>query len=224
MVRAQVLDKGTVDLEGVLGDDLAVVNAARVSFARRDGELGDAGRGLIGYLMTNGHGTPFEHVVFQFRIKAPIFVAREWMRHRIASYNEWSQRYSQVVNEFYVPAYFRTQVGKPGAYSFEPLSPDRADVARKRLREAHDNAFSAYEELLELGVARELASRVLPTTVYTQFIFTTNARSLMNFMALRNSEHAQFEIRAYAQVIEAMFAEAMPVTHAAFVAAGRNAP
>lgn len=219
----KALNAGFIELEDFFGGDLAVVNAARVSFAASQQELGESGEGLVRYLMSNGHGTPFEHSVFKFRVKAPLFVAREWMRHRIGSYNEWSQRYSTITNEFYIPDYVRTQVGKPGAYSYEVLEPGKTLRALQTLDNAHNAAFQAYEELLELGVARELAARVLPTTVYTMFIWTVNARSLMNFLALRNSPHAQHEIRVYAQLAETIFAERMPVTHAAF-AATRQAP
>lgn len=219
----KALDKGFIELEDAFGDDLAVVNAARVSFAAYSAELDERGEGLIRYLMANGHGTPFEHAVFKFRVKAPLFVAREWMRHRIGSYNEWSQRYSAITNEFYVPQYVRTQVGKPGAYSFEAMGEVETMEAQRLMRYAHHHSFVAYERLIELGVARELAARVLPTTVYTQFIWTVNARSLMNFLALRNSPHAQHEIRVYAQLAETLFAERMPVTHAAF-ATERRAP
>ena len=220
----KALNAGFIELEDAFGDDLAVVNAARVSFAAYSAELDERGKGLIRYLMSNGHGTPFEHAVFKFRVKAPLFVAREWMRHRIGSYNEWSQRYSTIENDFYVPSYVRTQVGKPGAYSYEIMSEQDTVLAQQRIRAANEAAYEAYADLLRLGVARELAARVLPTTVYTLFVWTVNARSLMNFLALRNSPHAQHEIRVYAQLAETIFAERMPTTHAAFVAAGRTAP
>lgn len=219
-----VLDKGWVELEDHMGGDLAVVNAARVSFAQSSDELDDAGCGLIRFLMTNGHGTPFEHAVFKFRVKAPIFVAREWMRHRIGSYNEWSGRYSEITTEFYVPSYVRTQVGKPGAYTFEALPEDEANLARARMESLYGAAADTYHALLRDGVAKELASRVLPLATYTRFVWTANARSLMNFIRLRNAPDAQYEIREYARAIEAHFAEAMPVTAAAFDAAGRRSP
>jgi thymidylate synthase (FAD) len=221
-----VLDHGFVRLDGHMGDDLSVVNAARVSFAKRSAAMGPSEEGLIRFLMRERHGTPFEHNAFRFHVKAPIFVAREWMRHRVGSFNEWSGRYAQLEEEFYVPAAedVRTQVGKPGAYSFEPVDDDAAQAARDEQRAVYQHAYRAYEAMLARGVARELARNVLPVGIYTQFFWTVNARSLMNFVALRNAEAAQREIRRYAEAVETLFAARMPVTHAAFVANERRAP
>ena len=221
-----VLDHGFVRLDDCMADDLAVVNAARVSFARRVTELGDADRGLVRFLMRERHSTPFEHGVFRFHIKCPIFVCREWQRHRIGSFNEWSARYSQLEPEFYVPAAsdVRTQVGKPGSYSFEPVADELAEHTREAQRAVYNTAYDTYLELLEQGVAKEVARNVLPVAIYTQFYWTVNARSLMNFVSLRNSETAQREIRRYAEAVEHFFAGKMPVTHAAFVANDRRAP
>ncbi len=118
----------------------------------------------------------------------------------------------------------RTQVGKPGAYSFEPVDPELAETAREELRAVYDHAYDTYTRLVGQGVARELARSVLPVGAYTQFYWTVNARALMNFVSLRNSEFAQLEIRRYAEAVESFFAELMPVTHAAFLANGRVAP
>ena len=182
--------------------------------------------GLIRFLMRERHGTPFEHNAFRFHIKAPIFVAREHMRHRTNSFNEWSARYSVLEPEFYLPAAedVRTQVGKPGAYTFEPVDPGTAELTREKQREIYEAAYGAYKELLDRGVAKEVARNVLPVAIYTQYYWTVNARSLMNFVSLRNSETAQREIRRYAEAVEQFFAEKMPVTHAAFVANDRRAP
>ena len=122
------------------------------------------------------------------------------------------------------PEDVRSQVGKPGAYSFEPVSDDVAQATREKLQAVYETAYEAYEQLVELGVARELARCALPVGAYTEFYWTVNARSLMNFLSLRNSETAQREIRRYAEAVEQFFAELMPVTHAAFVANDRNAP
>ncbi len=220
-----VLDHGFVRLDGSMASDLSVVNAARVSFAQHSDELSERDQGLIRFLMREKHSSPFEHSVFRFHVKCPIFVAREWMRHR-NSYNEWSARYSQLEPEFYVPEAedVRTQVGKPGAYSFEPVDAELAEHTRDAQREAYQQAYRVYQELLEQGVAKEVARNVLPVGIYTQFYWTVNARSLMNFLSLRNADNAQREIRRYAEAIEALFAGRMPHTHAAFVAADRRAP
>ena len=209
-----------------MADDLSVVNGARVSFARHKAEMDDSDAGLIRFLMRERHASPFEHAVFRFHVRCPIFVAREWFRHRWSSFNEFSLRYAKATEDFYVPEPedVRTQVGKPGAYSFEPVSDEVAETTREELRRVYETAFAAYEQLVELGVARELARAVLPVGAYTEFYWTVNARSLMNFLSLRNAEMAQREIRRYAEACERFFAERMPVTYEAFVAAGRVAP
>jgi thymidylate synthase (FAD) len=454
--RVELLDHGFVRLDASMADDLSVANAARVSFARRKEELDDADRGLIRFLMRDRHGTPFEHNSFRFHIRCPIFVAREWMRHRIGcltgdalvtfvdtnghaqpqlaktmdelwsmwskgardgyavdagtparisepatmgvnqragairvgagrhsvrstiegrggdgsarssvrgmnlrildqstnefgvghideivdkglqpvyrvtladgkaltltenhrvltdegwhtlrdavglvgdgpgarqtrsirfvtngtlaldvaapdrrgwkltghpvdvvgieyvglrqtydlcvegpwhnfvangivvhnSFNEFSLRYAKATDDFYVPALedVRSQVGKPGAYSFEPVEDDLAAHTVEELRKVYDVAYEAYTALVEKGVARELARSVLPVGAYTEFYWTVNARSLMHFVSLRAAETAQREIRRYALAVEAFLAREMPVTYAAFIANDRNGP
>jgi thymidylate synthase (FAD) len=222
----RVLDHGFVRLDDAMADDLSVVNGARVSFARRREEMDSSDEGLIRFLMRERHGTPFEHNSFRFHVRTPIFVAREWFRHRMGSFNEFSMRYARATDEFYVPAPedVRSQVGKPGSYSFEPVEPELAETARQRLQEVYEVAYRAYEELVEQGVARELARAALPVGAYTEFYWTVNARSLMNFVSLRNSETAQREIRRYAEACELFLEQLMPVTYAAFVANDRTAP
>ncbi len=222
----QVLDHGFVRLDDAMASDLSVVNSARVSFGRRKTEMDESDEGLIRFLMRDHHGTPFEHNAFRFHIRAPIFVAREWFRHRVGSFNEFSMRYAKATDDFYVPEPddVRTQVGKPGAYSFEPVDPELAEQTRDELRAVYEQAYATYERLVEAGVARELARAVMPVGAYTEFYWTVNARALMNFVALRAHETAQREIRRYAEAVEAFFAERMPVTHAAFVANDRVAP
>ena len=221
-----VLDHGFVRLDEAMADDLSVVNGARVSFARHKAEMDDSDAGLIRFLMRDRHGTPFEHNAFRFHIRAPIFVAREWFRHRVGSFNEFSMRYAKATDDFYVPEPedVRTQVGKPGAYSFEPVSDAVAEATREEIRQVYETAFATYERLVEHGVARELARAVLPVGAYTEFYWTVNARALMNFLSLRNSENAQREIRRYAEACEVFLAERMPVTYAAFIANERTAP
>ena len=180
------------------GNDLTVVNAARVSYGKRSDVMDEKAAKLINYLLRNRHGSPFEHVVFTFRVKAPLFVVHQWERHRMASYNEESGRYRELDPEFYTP----TPIDKLAA----------------------DNAYNLYKTKLANGFSKEDARTVLPISLYKSFWFTVNARSLMNFLSLRNDEHAQAEIRAYAHEIELMFAEAMPVTWRAFHENGRRAP
>ncbi len=222
----RVLDHGFVRLDDVMASDLSVVNAARVSFARRKEEMDDADAGLIRFLMRDRHGTPFEHNAFRFHIRSPIFVAREWMRHRVGSFNEFSMRYARATDEFYVPEAddVRSQVGKPGAYTFDPVEAELAEHTRDALREVYEHAYATYERLVEAGVAREVARSVLPVGAYTEFYWTVNARSLMNFVSLRASETAQREIRRYAEAVERFLEQHMPITYGAFVASGRVAP
>src|SRR5947208_6819149 len=221
-----VLDHGFVRLDDAMADDLSVVNAARVSFARRKEVMDESDEGLIRFLLRERHGTPFEHNSFRFHVRAPIFVAREWFRHRVGSFNEFSMRYARATDDFYVPELedVRSQVGKPGSYSFEPVGDEPAERTREELRAVYEHAYDTYTRLVEAGVARELARSVMAVGAYTEFFWTVNARALMNFISLRAAATAQREIRRYADAVEQFFAQKMPVTHAAFVAAGRTAP
>jgi thymidylate synthase (FAD) len=211
-----------------MADDASVVNAARVSFAKQREleELSEADKGLINFLMRERHGTPFEHNSFRFHIKCPIFVAREWFRHRIGSFNEFSARYSEVPNEFFVPELedVRAQVGKPGAYRFERLSDSLSQTAVEMISGANDRAYEVYQALLEMGVAKEQARVVLPVSMMTQFYWTLNARSLMNFLGLRTHETAQYDIRQYANAVLELSRETMPVTFEAWDRTGRVTP
>jgi thymidylate synthase (FAD) len=222
----RVLDHGFVRLDDSMATDLSVVNGARVSFARHKTEMDASDEGLIRFLMRDRHGSPFEHNAFRFHVRCPIFVAREWFRHRIGSFNEFSMRYAKATDDFYVPEAedVRTQVGKPGAYRFEPVDAELAEETRRELGALYDEAYATYARLVEKGVARELARSVMPVGAYTQFYWTVNARALMNFVSLRNSEFAQLEIRRFAEAVETFFAQKMPITHAAFLGNGRTAP
>ena len=407
-----LFDHGFVRLDDAMASDLSVVNSARVSFAVRREEMDDRDKGLIKFLMRERHGTPFEHNSFRFHIRTPIFVAREWFRHRVGcltgdtvvtfddremslrelwsawtadwravaalplrvleeerhiflrgrvsrvvdsgfkpvyevvladgkrlkatgthrllttegwktlrdavdlegegnqarakaapcllvdatassprpsgffrdfseireqsaqqssvatlvretipvrvigvefvgieqtydlcvegpwhnfvangivvhnSFNEESGRYHKLSDDFYVPApeAVRTQVGKPGSYSFEPVEDPLADETIDTFKRIYKDLFAEYEGLIEKGVAKELARAILPFGIYTQFYWTLNARSLMNFLSLRNATAAQYEIRVYAEAVEKLFAEKMPITHECFVEFGRRAP
>lgn len=222
-----VLDSGFVDLVDATASDLSVVNAARVSFGKRKDFMDESDKGLINFLMRERHGTPFEHNFLSFHIKAPIFVAREWFRHRIGwSYNEYSARYSEVPDEFYVPdkKVVRTQVGKPGSYTFDTMDePSAIDVASV-MASSCESSFMIYNALLKAGVAKELARTVLPVGTYTEFYASANARALMHFISLRGDETAQWEIRQYANILAETLDRLMPVTYASFIANGAIAP
>lgn len=220
-----MLDRGFLALDAALATDLAVVNGARVSFNQASDELTDRDAGLIRFLMRERHGSPFEHGYFRFIVKAPLFVVREHHRHRAGhSYNEWSGRYSKMEPEFYVPDFVRTQVGKPGAYSFEPVDDQVREAARSEIEENARRSFQAYERMLEQGVAKEVARAVLPLSTYTKYLWSCNPRSLMHFCGLRNHESAQYEIRQYAAAAESFLERLMPITHEAFLANDRIAP
>lgn len=223
----EVLNSGSVTLKNYFASDLDVVNAARVSFNSYEDEMNNRAVGLINFLIKNKHATPFEHCVFKFHVRCPIFVAREWFRHRWSSFNEMSMRYYVPENvDFFMPdpETIRKQVGKPGSYSFEPLN----DVQLKqytigRMNAAYLMCENVYRDLIATGVAKEIARSVLPVGQYTEFIWTVNARSLLNFLNLRNSENAQYEIREYAIAIESIFKELMPVTYDSWLENGREA-
>ena len=209
-----------------MADDISVVNAARVSFAKTQQEMDESGVGLINFLMKERHGTPFEHNAFRFHIKCPVFVAREWFRHRIGSFNEFSARYSQVEDDFFVPYKndVRSQVGKPGAYEFLAVDDVTAQNAIEIIYKANRSAYKSYKDLIGLGVAKELSRTVLPVGMYTQFYWTVNSRSLMNFLSLRLAKTAQVDIRRYAENVELIFAEKMPITYGAWVKNERSCP
>lgn len=228
----------TVELVRSSASDADVIFAARVSTVGEQ-SLADIDAdpersvGLINYLMRDRHGSPFEHNSLTFFVQAPIFVWREHMRHRIASYNEESGRYRELRPVFYVPAPERNvvQVGKPGAYEFLPGTADQQRLIDASMKRSCSEAYAAYQEMLEAGVAREVARMVLPVSIYSSAYVTMNARSLMNFLSLRlKSEGSTFpsypqrEIEMVAERYEEEWARLMPLTHAAFVANGRVAP
>ncbi len=210
----KVLDYGLVRLVDFMGGDTAVVQSARVSFGK--GATNDErDKKLIFFLLANGHETPFEHSVFKFHIKCPIFVARQWFRHRIASYNEISGRYTEMKEEFYLPENMRRQ--KARNYKYEVMQGELNDELRDKILKHYNSSFALYQELLEQGVAKEHARIVLPLSLYTQFYWTINSRALMNFLKLRMEEHAQYEIRQFANAIDQIFQDKMPRSHEAFM-------
>ena len=231
-------DDVTVELVRASASDADVIFAARVSTAGEqslEDVNGDAERstGLINYLMRERHGSPFEHNSLTFFVRAPIFVWREHMRHRIASYNEESGRYRQLEPVFYVPSRERAiqQVGKTGAYEFLPGTPEQYDLIEARMQQSCRDSYSAYIDMLDAGVAREVARMVLPVSIYSSAYVTLNARSLMNFLSLRRKaegshfpSYPQREIEMVAERYEDEWARLMPLTHRAFVNNGRVAP
>jgi thymidylate synthase (FAD) len=214
-IEIKVLDKGFVRLIDFMGGDETVVLAARVSTGKGlKGEEQD--RKLIHYLMKHRHETPFEHSVFQFHISCPLFVARQWFRHRVASYNERSGRYVEYEDEFYLPDRLRLQAkSNKQASEFGEIPNERELI--QMIQETYELVYERYKKLLASGVARELARAILPLSLYTQFYWTINARSLMNFINLRADASAQWEIRQYAEAIAKIFKAKMPWTWEAFV-------
>ncbi|MFI6205943.1 FAD-dependent thymidylate synthase [Streptomyces sp. NPDC051041] len=237
MTTLDIRSDVTVQLVDHNLSDKAVVRAARVSTVgqthNNPTEDADRDAGLINYLMRERHGSPFEHGSLTLFVEAPIFVFREWQRHRIASYNEESARYRELRPVFYLPAADRNlvQVGKPGAYRLKPGTAEQLAFVDCELLNAYEAAYEAYERMLVAGIAREIARAALPVGIYSSMYVTMNPRGLMNFLSLRtHREDAAFvsnpqrEIEMCAEKAEAIFAELMPVTHAAFEANGRVAP
>ena len=226
-----------VDLVEVNASDLRVAKAAWVSTkgARAEDE-NDTERikGLINYLVRDRHGSPFEHTSFTFAIRCPIFVVREFHRHRAGwSYNEESGRYTQLKPEFYVPPVDRNliQTGKPGHYIFSAGTEVQHLLVRGDIKAANTLAWNMYTDMLDAGIAKEVARMCLPLNIYTTFYATCNARSLMHFLGLRTENefatyksHPQKEIQMVADEMEEFFADAMPLTWDAWYRNGRVAP
>ena len=215
---------GFVELESSSGSDLDIVNAAKVSFAKQSSDFGDAEKGILNFLIRERHGSPFEHNYFKFHVRAPIFVIREWQRHRIGSYNEESGRYVELRPDFYIPESSRIQEGKPGAYTFTEGTKEQTDLVRRSITAASETAFSRYQKMIDEGVAKEQARLVLPLNIYSEFYFSCNARSLMNFLELRMAPNAMYEIRKYAEALYELWAKVMPATAEAFEHNGFTAP
>ncbi len=228
----------SVDLVKHSASDADVIWAARVSTAGEQ-SLDEINKdpaksaGLINYLARERHGSPFEHTSMTFFISAPIFVFREFMRHRIASYNEESGRYRELQPVFYVPSPERklVQIGKTGSYSFIDGTKEQYDITVRSMKESYVFSYEQYQKMLEAGVAREVARAVLPVGLYSSMYVTMNARALMNFLSLRTSRegshfpsYPQREIEMVAEKMEEIFARLMPLTHGAFEKSGRIAP
>ncbi len=231
-----VLDHGFVRVVDYMGDDGAVVQAARVSYGRGTRRVSED-RGLINYLMRHRHTTPFEMCEIKYHVKLPIFVARQWIRHRTANVNEYSARYSILDNEFYVPApeHLAAQASTNRQGRGAVLEGEAARHVLGLLRDDAERAYADYSEMLNVdeagaprdpswpGLARELARMNLSLNFYTQWYWKTNLHNLMHFLSLRADAHAQYEIRAYAEAMLGTLERWVPMTHAAFLEYRMNA-
>lgn len=216
-----VLDHGLVRLVEHMGSDLSIVRNARVSYAAewRSGEDDGKDAKLINYLYKNHHTSPFEAVEFNFEIKCPIFIARQWHRHRTWAYNEVSARYTELPEEFYVPEdnVLTTQSSSNKQMRTKELLPENVrEKARTIIREKNSAAFAAYHELLADGVPREIARSVLPVGTYTHYFAKVDLNNLFKFLRLRLHEHSQYEIRVYAEAMLRLIEPIVPEAVRAF--------
>jgi thymidylate synthase (FAD) len=213
-----VLDHGFVRLIDVMGDDSAIVQAARVSYGKGTKSVNED-RGLIRFLMRHRHTSPFEMVEFKFLVKLPIFIARQWIRHRTANVNEYSGRYSEMTNEFYLPdpdmIRPQSQTNKQ-CRADEPIESDKAELILDKLAFAQKKLYSDYTEYLDLGLAREVARINLPLSAYTEWYWKIDLHNLFHFLSLRLDPTAQYEIRVYAETITEMIRPFVPLAMSAF--------
>ncbi len=211
-----VLNDGFIRLVDVMGDDNSVVRAARVSYGEESKGM-EADQKLVNYMMKHDHGTPFEHINFTFHIKCPLFVARQWMRHRIGSFNEISGRYVELSDSCYEPTEWRANVNPRNKQDSQAIGWESdLDLIEELFNDHIQRSLETYHKLLDYGVAREQARTVLPLATYTEFYWTVNARALFNFIRLRISPDAQKEIRDYAEVLLEMGEEIAPWSFDAF--------
>jgi thymidylate synthase (FAD) len=231
-----VLDHGFVRVVDYMGDDAAIVQAARVSYGRGTRRVSED-QGLINYLMRHRHTTPFEMCEIKYHVKLPIFVARQWIRHRTANVNEYSARYSILDNEFYIPApeHLATQATTNRQGRGAAIEGEAAQHVLELLRRDAERAYADYTELLNEdtsgapidpgrpGLARELARMNLSLNFYTQWYWKTDLHNLMHFLSLRADPHAQYEIRTYAEVMLKTLVRWVPMAHAAFLEYRMNA-
>ncbi|SNR73693.1 FAD-dependent thymidylate synthase [Puniceibacterium sediminis] len=216
-----VLDHGFVRVIDYMGDDNAICQAARVSYGRGTKSVQND-EGLIRYLMRHWHSTPFEMCEIKLHVKLPVFVARQWIRHRTANVNEYSARYSILDREFYIPAAdslnAQSTVNNQGRG--EALSGEEAERVLRYLRDDAMRAYDHYEEMIsqdgQQGLARELARMNLPANIYTQWYWKVDLHNLLHFLRLRADAHAQYEIRVYADAICRVVADWVPFAYAAF--------
>ncbi|MEJ5306094.1 MAG: FAD-dependent thymidylate synthase [Ignavibacteria bacterium] len=214
----KVLNHGFVRLVDYMGGDESIVQAARVSYGKGTKTVSED-RTLIRYLMRHQHTTPFEMVELKFHIKLPIFVARQWIRHRTANVNEYSGRYSIMPEEFYVPEEsvikYQSTLNKQGRDS-EEVPPEIRKRVLEILLQEQRSAFNGYQEMLEYNIARELARINLPLSLYTQWYWKIDLHNLFHFLKLRMDKHAQYEIRVYAEKMAEIVKAVVPIAYEAF--------
>lgn len=212
------LDKGFIRLVDYMGDDAAIVQAARVSYGKGTKTVRED-RALIRYLMRHRHTSPFEMVEFKFHVKLPIFVARQWIRHRTANVNEYSGRYSEMKDEFYIPdaeqICMQSTDNRQGR-SEEQLAPAEVEDILFKLESSQNQLFNEYNFFLSKNLARELARINLPLSSYTEWYWKIDLHNLMHFLRLRLDEHAQYEIRLYAEKVAELIKPIVPLTYEAF--------
>ncbi len=215
----KVLDHGFVRLIDYMGDDSAIVQAARVSYGDGTKKVSQD-RGLIRYLMRHRHTSPFEMVEMKFHIKLPIFVARQWIRHRTANVNEYSGRYSVMKEEFYIPKpediRFQSTVNKQGR-STEEVPDDLKNKLIDVLKKSQGDSYKNYMEFVDEGLAREIARINLPLSMYTEWYWKIDLHNLFHFLSLRMDPHAQYEIQLYAKIMSDMVKQIYPLSWEAFV-------
>ena len=211
MSEINVLDKGFVRLVDVMGSDLSVVNAARISFAKESNQFSDQDKKLLNYLWKHKHTSPFRHASLQFHIKAPLFVIRQWQKHQVGcAWNEISGRYVEFNAEFYQPDIWRCQhpSNKQGSIG-QVEDQSSSDESYKK---AITTSLNEYERLLSLGVCKEQARMVLPLSLYTECYWTASLQAVMHFLVLREDSHAQLEIQQYGQAVRQLAQDHFPIS------------
>lgn len=210
--RETVLDRGFISLVDSMGNDLSVVNAARISYAARAESMGEKDKRLLRYLWDNEHTSPFRHAVVTLHVKAPLFVLRQWNKHQVGcTWNEISGRYVHFPDvEVYIPEQWRTQAKDNKQGSGEPLAGNDALYVANVYGYATATAVGYYNQLVAAGVAQEMARMVLPQSMYTETYWTASLHAVMHFLHLREDKHAQWEIRQYAKAVRALVSRVFP--------------
>ena len=208
----KVLDggQGWIGLIDPMGTEATITNAARVSFGKMKETFDEKDEKLLKYLIENKHLTPLEHVKFTFSVHCPLFVARQWHRHRMENLSEISRRYTEVDMEFYIPENFRVQSENNKQASIEGSVIEKNNEAFEEYKRIVNDCYASYEKLLKIGVCKEQARGILPQTMFTTFWATIDLRSLMNFLVLRDDDHAQKEIREYAKAMKELIRPYVP--------------